>query len=228
MSSRRRRDLWDDASGRRQVRHSTHATEEDGNGTDRGHRVRLARRRHRGAGRGRGLRARRLDASSSTAGEEGDRFKLDETMDSEALLLGRVTYEGFAAAWPRGRASSPTSSTHAQVRRLLDARASRSGTTRPCSTATWSRRSSKLKQDAGRRHRRPRQRQLAQTLLEHDLVDELRLMVFPVVLGTGKRLFGETTDKKRLAARGLEDGRRRRRDPDLRASRLDPHAPERA
>ena len=64
-------------------------------------------------------------------GEEGDRFKLDEVMAADGLLLGRVTYAGFAAAWPsRDGSSSRTSSTHAQVRRL-DARwATRSGTTR--------------------------------------------------------------------------------------------------
>ena len=59
-------------------------------------------------------------------GDEGDKFKLDETMASEALLLGRVTYEGFAAAWPRARRRVRRQVQHdAQVRRLLDARGPR-------------------------------------------------------------------------------------------------------
>ena len=64
-------------------------------------------------------------------GDDGDGFKLDEVMASEALLLGRVTYEGFAEAWPRARASSPTSSTTCPS--TSSARPSRTpnGTTRP-------------------------------------------------------------------------------------------------
>ena len=66
-------------------------------------------------------------------GDEGDKFKLDETMASEALLLGRVTYEGFAAAWPSsGRRVRGQVQHDAEVRRLLDPRGARSGTTRPC------------------------------------------------------------------------------------------------
>ena len=59
-------------------------------------------------------------------GDEGDKFKLDETMSSEALLLGRVTYEGFAEAWPsREGEFADKFNTHAEVRRLLDPRGAR-------------------------------------------------------------------------------------------------------
>jgi hypothetical protein len=62
-------------------------------------------------------------------GDEGDKFKLDETLEAEALLLGRVTYEGFAAAWLRGKASSPTSSTRCRSTSSRPRWISPSGTT---------------------------------------------------------------------------------------------------
>jgi dihydrofolate reductase len=133
-------------------------------------------------------------------GEEGDEFKLDETLSSEALLLGRVTYEGFAASWPSrtddvGFADKFNSMPKYVVSSTLE-------------DPEWNN-SSVLKGDVVEEVSRLKQEQdgdivvhgsplLVQTLLEHDLVDELRLMVFPVVLGSGKRLFGETSDKKSL------------------------------
>ena len=131
-------------------------------------------------------------------GEEGDQFKLDETRETEALLLGRVTYEGFAAAWPSRKgefADKFNSMPKYVVSSTIEA-------------PEWNN-STVLKGDVVEEVRRLRQRlggnivvhgsaQLVQTLIARDLVDELRLMVFPVVLGTGKRLFSETSDKKLL------------------------------
>jgi dihydrofolate reductase len=131
-------------------------------------------------------------------GEAGDRFKLDETMQSEALLLGRVTYEGFAAAWP-SREGEFADKFNTMPKYVVS-----STLTEPTWTNTTvldgdlAEAVAKLKADHAGDVVVHGSRQLAQALLEQDLVDELRLMVFPVVLGSGKRLFGETADKKRL------------------------------
>jgi dihydrofolate reductase len=131
-------------------------------------------------------------------GKEGDKFKLAETLNSEALLLGRVTYEGFAAAWPSVKnefADKFNSMPKYVVSSTLE-------------KAAWNN-STVLREGVVEEVSRLRKvldgdivvhgsAQLVQTLIEHDLVDELRLMVFPVILGSGKRLFGDTSDKKRL------------------------------
>jgi dihydrofolate reductase len=133
-------------------------------------------------------------------GEEGDKFKLDETMSSEALLLGRVTYEGFAEAWPSrtdefGFADKFNSMPKYVISSTLDDPEWNNSTVLKGDVVDEV---TKLKQEQDGDivvHGSP---QLVQTLIENDLVDEYRLMVFPVVLGSGKRLFGETTDKKSL------------------------------
>ena len=131
-------------------------------------------------------------------GDEGDRFKLDEALDADALLLGRVTYEGFAAAWPSRNGEFAdkfnTMPKYVVSSTLEDPEWNNSTVLR----GDVAEEVSKLKQGQDGDivvHGSP---QLVQTLLEHDLVDEFRLMVYPVVLGTGKRLFGDTSDKKRL------------------------------
>jgi dihydrofolate reductase len=131
-------------------------------------------------------------------GEEGNQFKLDETLESEALLLGRRTYEGFAAAWPSREgdfADKFNTMPKYVVSSTLDNPEWNNTTVLSGDVVDEVRR---LKQELNGDIYVHGSRQLAQTLIESDLVDELHLMVFPVVLGTGKRLFGETSDKKPL------------------------------
>src|ERR671936_2633922 len=131
-------------------------------------------------------------------GEEGNKFKLDETLDSEALLLGRVTYEGFAAAWPsrQGEFAEKFNSMPKYVVSSTLRSPEWNNTTVLDGDVVGS--VSRLRDELTGNIVVHASGRLVQALLEHDLVDELRLMVFPVVLGSGKRLFGETNDKKRL------------------------------
>jgi dihydrofolate reductase len=131
-------------------------------------------------------------------GEEGDKFKLDESLDADALLLGRVTYQGFAEAWPSRTgefADKFNSMPKYVVSSTLDKAEWNNSTLLRDDVAEAV---SKLREGPGGDIVVHGSAQLVQTLLENDLVDELRLMVFPVVLGSGKRLFGDTSDKKTL------------------------------
>jgi len=131
-------------------------------------------------------------------GAEGNKFKLDETLDADALLLGRVTYEGFAAAWPSREdefADKFNTMPKYVVSSTLDKPDWNNSTVLDGDVAEEV---AKLKQTQEGDIVVHGSAQLVQALIEHDLVDELRLMVFPVVLGSGKRLFGDTSDKKRL------------------------------
>ena len=109
-------------------------------------------------------------------------------MASEALLLGRVTYEGFAAAWP-SREGDFADKFNGMAKYVVsdDAPAIRSGTTPPSSPRTYRRGVRELKEREGRRHsRRTAAPRWSKTLADHDLVDEYRLMVFPTVVRRGQ------------------------------------------
>ena len=131
-------------------------------------------------------------------GDEGNQFKLDETMSSSALLLGRRTYEGFAAAWPErdGEFADKFNTMPKYV--VSSTLRDPEWTNSTVLSGDVADQVTQLKQEQDGNIVVHGSAQLVQSLIESDLVDELRLMVFPVVLGTGKRLFGETTDKKRL------------------------------
>jgi dihydrofolate reductase len=131
-------------------------------------------------------------------GDEGDRFKLDEVMGAQALLLGRVTYEGFAAAWPsrEGEFADKFNNMPKYVVSTTLSDPDWSNTTVIGDDVAAS--VEKLKAEVDGDILVNGSAQLVEALVENDLVDEYRLMVFPTVLGTGKRLFGDPGEAKSL------------------------------
>jgi len=126
-------------------------------------------------------------------GEDGNRFKYDELMASDALLLGRVTYEGFAAAWP-GRSDEFSDKFNSMTKYVAST---------TLKDPSWANSHvlegdvvdaiMKIKAEDGGDILVNGSMTLVRTLLENNLVDEYRLMVFPIVLGSGKRLFDNTS-----------------------------------
>jgi dihydrofolate reductase len=129
---------------------------------------------------------------------------LDEALGTEALLLGRRSYEWFAARWP-SRSGELADRLNSLPKYVVSS---------TLEDPDWNNSTvlkgdvvnevSKLKQELNGEINVPASFQLARTLIEHDLVDELRLKIFPVVLGAGERLFGETSDKKPMRLVGTQ------------------------
>jgi dihydrofolate reductase len=131
-------------------------------------------------------------------GDEGDGFKLDEALNSDALLLGRKTYEGFAAAWPSRDGEFADKFNNMPKYVVSSTLKDPEWTNSTVLDGDLADEVSKLRDEVDGDIVVHGSAQLVQGLVENGLVDELRLMVFPVVLGAGKRLFGETSDKQRL------------------------------
>ena len=129
-------------------------------------------------------------------GPEQQRFKLEETLEAEALLLGRVTYEGFASAWPE-REGEFAEKMNSMPKHVV---------TSTLEELAWSNSTplqgelvgavTALKEGDGGPILVAGSGSLVHALIESDLVDELRLMVFPVILGSGIRIFPESAEKK--------------------------------
>src|SRR5437016_9275928 len=131
-------------------------------------------------------------------GDEGNKFKLDEVMEAQAHLLGRVTYEGFAAAWPRreGEFAEKLNNDPKYVVSTTLKNPAWQNTTVISGDVVEE--ISKLKDETEGAILVAGSGTLVRTLLGADLVDALRLMVFPTILGRGKRLFPDDIDRLKL------------------------------
>ncbi len=128
-------------------------------------------------------------------GEEGEKFKEDEAFGADALLIGRKTYEGFASAWPEyeGELADKYNSMPKYV--VSSTLTDPSWNNTHVLSGDVREQVAKLKEAVSGEIQVPGSIQLAQELIAADLVDELHLMTFPVILGTGRKLFTETPDK---------------------------------
>ncbi len=129
-------------------------------------------------------------------GDEGNQFKFQEVVDAEAQLIGRVTYGSFAGAWPQrdGEFADRMNEMPKYVFSSTLKDPEWNNTT--VISGDVAKEVSKLKQQVDGDILVAGSRRLVQEMIEKDLVDEIHLMVFPVLLGTGDRVFGETSDKK--------------------------------
>jgi dihydrofolate reductase len=126
--------------------------------------------------------------------DEIAQFKGEESSASDALLLGRVTYQGFAAAWPESKAEGAdyfNSVRKYVVSKTLEDPLEWNNSTLLKDNIVEA--ITKLKQQDGKDITVHGSATLVQTLIQHDLVDRYRLLVYPVVVGRGKRLFKEGT-----------------------------------
>jgi dihydrofolate reductase len=132
-------------------------------------------------------------------GDDGDQFKFEEVMDADAHLIGKKTYESFAGAWPNREgkfADSFNNDPKYVVSTTLKDPDWQNTTVLDSGDATEQ--VKKLKDEIDGTILVSGSRRLVQELLDSDLVDQVNLMMFPVALGTGDRMFGEMDDRKRF------------------------------
>ena len=143
-------------------------------------------------------------------GEEQEKFKFDELAAADALLLGMKTYEGFAAAWPdmMEHYEGPRREALGEYTDMMNGYPKHVASTTLQEPLGWNNSTlikgdileevSRLKQQEGKDILVFGSADLMNTLMRHGLVDELRLMVFPIIVGKGKRLFEDGEDGRTL------------------------------
>jgi len=132
-------------------------------------------------------------------GDDGNQFKLDETRQADALILGRRTYESFAGAWPK-REGEFADKFNAMPKFVVSTtlKDPEWNNTTVLDSGDATAQVSKLKDEFDGDLQVPGSHQLVQELIESDLVDQINLMIFPVILGTGKKVFDEKSERRNL------------------------------